>query len=208
MSHISALYIPFNLNYHRKTLSGLSMLRKFTRNWPMTLSPPGDVYIWSTVHNCILQLSKVCEHYVIQKFVKFTTLCVRQNAVYKYDFCIFMGKFTFCKQIVKQYYISSIFSLCYCQIGKRLWWTVCCLQCHLFQANVLYVISFWINVFQPAPGAVYLGGVQRLMTYIIIWCHIGVNFPRQLIYLYVILDVLQTCELLTFSANLFDVRPQ
>ena len=89
----------------------------------MILSPPGDVYIRRTVHNCIIQLSNVGEHYDIQKFVKFSTLRVRKNAVQKYEFCIFMVTFTFCKKIVKKY-ISSMFSICYCQIGKRLWWTV------------------------------------------------------------------------------------
>ena len=76
MSHISALYIQFNRNYHRKTLPGLSMLQKFTRNWPVILCPPVDVYIyiWCTVHNCIIQLSKVCEHYSLLKFVKFCGL--------------------------------------------------------------------------------------------------------------------------------------
>ena len=100
------------------------------RNWPVILSPPGGAYIRRTVHNCIIQLSKVGEHYDIQKFVKFSILRVRKNAVQKYDFCIFMVKFTtFKKKIVKKY-ISSIFSICYCQIVKRLWWTVCCVQCH------------------------------------------------------------------------------
>ena len=53
----------------------------------MILSPPGDVYIRRTV-----------EHYDIQKFVKFSTLRVRKNAVQKYDFCIFMVKFTTLKK--------------------------------------------------------------------------------------------------------------
>ena len=72
----------------------------------MILSPPGDVYIRRTVHNCIIQLSKVGEHYDIQKFVKFSTLRVRKNAVHKYDFCIFMVKLTtFNKQLSKNIYL-------------------------------------------------------------------------------------------------------
>ena len=90
----------------------------------------GRIYKRRTVHNCSIQLSKVGEHYDIQKFVKFRTLRVRKYAVQKYDFCIFMVKFTtFCKTIVNKY-ISSIFSMCYCHIVKRLWWTVCFVQCH------------------------------------------------------------------------------
>ena len=73
-----------------------------------------------------------------------------------------MGKFaTFCKWIVKKD-ISSIFSICYCQIGNVVYSAI------YVQANVLYVISFWINVFQPIHGAVYLGEVQRFMAHFII----------------------------------------
>ena len=72
----------------------------------MILSPPGDVYIRRTVHNCIIQLSKVGEHYDIQKFVKFSTLRVRKNAVQKFDFCIFMVKFRFKKKLSKNIYLQ------------------------------------------------------------------------------------------------------
>ena len=50
------------------------------RNWPVNLSPPGYVYIRRTLHNCIIQLRNVGEHYDIQKFEKFSTLRVRKNA--------------------------------------------------------------------------------------------------------------------------------
>ena len=79
----------------------------------MILSPPGDVYIRRTVHNCIIQLSKVGEHYDIQKVVKFSTLRVRKNAVQKYDFCIFMVKFTtyFFTKIQKKYIFNILYML-------------------------------------------------------------------------------------------------
>ena len=72
----------------------------------MILSPPGDVYIRPTVHNCIIQLSKVSEHYDIQKFVKFSTLQFQKNALQKYDFCIFMVNFTTLKKLSKNIYLQ------------------------------------------------------------------------------------------------------
>ena len=128
MSHISVFYIQFYWNYHRETLRGLSILQIFSRNWPVILSPPGDAYMWRTVHNCIIQLSNVCGHYGIQKFVKFSTL-VSDKLLLKNMMILFLWENLqhFVKQIVQKK-ISSIFSICYCQIGKRLWWIVCCVQ--------------------------------------------------------------------------------
>ena len=167
ISLISALYIQFNLNYHRKTLAF-----QCCENLRET-----GLWRWALLGTYIYEAQFIIASYNWAKFVSITlyrnswnlALCVSDKMRLKNMIFVFLwGNLHFVKQIVKQYYISSIFSLWYCQIGKRLWWTVCCVQCHLFQANVLYVITFWINVFQPAPGAVYLGGVQRLMTHIII----------------------------------------
>ena len=76
---ISALYKQQNWNDHWKTLLYLSIMQKKMKNWPVSLSLPGIVHIWHTVHNCTIELSIVYEHYVIPQFMKISSLHARYN---------------------------------------------------------------------------------------------------------------------------------